>query len=377
MSSEYAVKAPIVSMRTFQGLLWGGFTLCIVAFGCRAYIRILCHRRFLVDDWFMLASLLLFLGNAILSQFKLDSVYIVANVQSGHLLPNADFPNIVQKNLQALGIFFLVSYLGIWLIKLGFFIFFYRLGNKITRYLVLWWIFLILSIASFGIIYGTGRFSCFFGSIEEISTVCATTGAERDKAIFKLSVALDVITDALILAFPLSVLWGTSISLKQKYVLSAVFSLVLLTIAVTIVRTSAYGGANETVASVPWVWFWLSVEWVVAFIAACIVSFRALFVKKERMAVHARERAIAAGPVSKPSGLRNRAKLLHGSFLETLKTLELGENDEPSLLPMPITGRLSIDLAGIQTLTGTTKSVDDRSSSIRTLRPTHMSHTGN
>ncbi|KAI0968225.1 hypothetical protein F4678DRAFT_206731 [Xylaria arbuscula] len=372
MATIYPVKAPIVPKETFQGLVWGGFALCVIAFACRAHIRILCHCRFLADDWLMLVSLLALLGNGILSQLLLDPVYTVSYVEAGHLQPSADFLDVVRRNLQAFGIFFIVSYIGIWLIKVGFLVFFYRLGSKITRFLVLWWIFLIVTIASLGIILGTGRFSCFFGSIEYISTVCSTTGADKDKAIFKLSVALDVISDALILAFPLSILWGTSISLRQKYVLSAVFSLVLLTVAVTIVRTSAYGGANETVASVPWVWFWISVEWVVSFIAACIVSFRALFVQKARLAGRAREREIAAGPVSKPSGLRNRAKLMHSNFVETLKTLELGERDEFSLLPMPATGRLSIDLSGTQTWTGTTKSVDDRSSSIRTLMPAHV-----
>ncbi|KAF2967836.1 hypothetical protein GQX73_g5765 [Xylaria multiplex] len=335
MASQYLAKEPIVSLETFQGLLWGGFALCVIAFGCRAHIRILCHRRFLIDDWLMLASLLVFLGNPILAQLSLSSVYTVATVQAGQLIPGPDFPYTVQKNLHALGVFFILCYIGIWLIKLGFLVFFYRLGSKITKFLVLWWIFLFVTVASLAVILGTGRFSCFFGSVEYITTVCASTGAERDKAIFKLSVALDVISDALILAFPLSILWGTKITLRKKYVLSAVFSLVLLTIAVTIVRTSAYGGADETVASVPWVWFWLSVEWVVSFITACVVSFRALFVQKERIAGHAKEREMAARHAPKGSGFRKRAKLLHENLVETLRTLEMEESSELSVLPMP------------------------------------------
>ncbi|KAI1419548.1 hypothetical protein F5Y12DRAFT_793531 [Xylaria sp. FL1777] len=364
MASQYATKEPIVPMKTFQGLLWGGFALCVIAFSCRAHIRLLCHHRFLVDDWLMLVSLIVLFGNALLAQLTLPSVYIVAEVGAGQLTPGPDYLYEIQKNLQALGIFFVICYIGIWLIKLGFLVFFYRLGSKITKFLVLWWMFLFLTIASLAVILGTGRFSCFFGSIEYITTVCASTGGARDKAIFKLSVTLDVISDALILAFPLSILWGTKISLRKKYILSAVFSLVLLTIAVTIVRISAYGGADETVASVPWVWFWISVEWVVSFITACLVSFRALFVQKERIAGNAREREIAAGPVPKPSGLRKKVALLQESLIQTLKTFEMGDSDEISLLPMPASGRLSINLSGIQTWTGTTKSVDDHSSSI-------------
>ncbi|KAK6950728.1 hypothetical protein Daesc_007253 [Daldinia eschscholtzii] len=296
----------------------------------------------------------------------------LVSVLSGKQAPGADITFIIEKVQRSFGVFFILCYIGIFLIKLGFLVFFYRLGNNALKFRVLWWIFLLLTAACFAVIMGTGEFDCLFGSFQYILTVCAETSNQlKSKAIFKASVALDVITDAMIIFFPAFVLWGTKISLRKKILLSTIFCLVLLTIAVTIVRTSAYGGAGETVTDVIWVWFWITTEWVVSFLVACLVSFRSLFVQRERIAGYERERAQNR---ARPTGFQARVKYFQDSVIGTLKTLDDWDSHEMRSLPIPEPGISNIDLFREETWTGTTRSADDRPESVRTLRQnSHLS----
>jgi hypothetical protein len=73
-----------------------------------------------------------------------------------------------------------------------------------------------------------------------------------------------------VIAFPVVILWNVSISLRKKLVLSGTFGLVALTIAVTIVRGSVFGGtykkfhANEEQnLNVAWMMFWIYIEFAV------------------------------------------------------------------------------------------------------------------
>lgn len=70
--------------------------------------------------------------------------------------------------------------------------------------------------------------------------------------------------------FPISILWNIKISLRQKFVLSGIFSLVILTIAIAVVRGSAFSGVYKSADEAgrkgldpSWMAFWFYVELVV------------------------------------------------------------------------------------------------------------------
>lgn len=72
------------------------------------------------------------------------------------------------------------------------------------------------------------------------------------------------------MCFPIIILWNVRITLRKKLILSCTFGLVALTIAVTIVRGSVFGGtykkfnANEMANLNPgWMWFWIFIEFAV------------------------------------------------------------------------------------------------------------------
>lgn len=71
-----------------------------------------------------------------------------------------------------------------------------------------------------------------------------------------------------VMGFPIFIVWKVRIDLKKKIILFGIFSLVSLTIAVTIVRGSILGKAYKThdahkgrEINVTWIWFWFFIEY--------------------------------------------------------------------------------------------------------------------
>ncbi|KAI1175559.1 hypothetical protein F4777DRAFT_549724 [Nemania sp. FL0916] len=347
-------KQELVSLGGFHGIVWAGFALSTIAYGIRAYVRLVCFRRLLLDDYLMIVALLFLTGVAVTGQMFAGNIYTLMGIGRGEEVPGPNFLVETKRSILGFGVQLIFCYAGLWLIKLSFMVFFYRLGKDVTRYLVFWWIVLLFVLGSFAAEIGTVQFKCLFGPIDYVLGVCGETSViMKTNELYKASVIIDVISDALILCFPVVILWRTRINLRRKLILLGIFSLVAFTIATTIVRGSIFGGVYKTfdpkhpeIMSVTWIWFWFNIEFIVSFIIACLVSFRSLF---------AQERPKSPAPVAKPrtqdgaydvgrGNLRNRMRNIHNSLLETLRTLE-GVDMEISLLPRPASGRLSLDFS--------------------------------
>ncbi|KAI0000714.1 hypothetical protein F4779DRAFT_604521 [Xylariaceae sp. FL0662B] len=377
---------PLLTIKAFHGVVWAGFALCGIAFTGRVTIRVVCFRRFFLEDYLMLVSLLILLTTVILAQLLLQYIYNMEAVGNGVMPPPPTFLNDTSKALRGFAFLMLLNYIGIWLIKLNFLLFFRRLGNRITKYRIAWWIVLLFNVGAGATAIGLIDFKCLLPPSEYIFVNCE--GYEKvvtSNTAAIVSCSLDAISDALIMCFPMAILWGVRVNLRKKLILSAIFSLVAFTIAVTIVRGSIFGGVFKSVdkdhlrtMNVTWIWFWFSIEFIVSFIIACLISFRSLFAQRGQDAgareaqVQGRARNAVFSHNPRLSGWRSKARRFHNSVLDTLMTLEGSTrfDDELSVLPRPPNWRLSID-AGQETWTDVSKSIHDRSDSIRTLAPRH------
>jgi len=160
--------------------------------------------------------------------------------------------------------------IGIWTIKLNFMLFFYRLGHQIHAYKIFWWISVFVVMACGVVSLGVIPYRCHFRDVVEITKECGThDGISRIYNMYIVSVAVDVVSDAMILCFPIVILWRTRIGLRQKLVLSSIFSLVGFTIAVTIVRGSIFGGTYKSIHEVQhkvvdtsWLMFWFFIQYI-------------------------------------------------------------------------------------------------------------------
>ncbi|KAF2789460.1 hypothetical protein K505DRAFT_223553, partial [Melanomma pulvis-pyrius CBS 109.77] len=213
----------------------------------------------------------LLLSVVVLGQAFLDDVYKIVEFENGHIIPDASFPDTMRRGLRGFGVALTVSLVGILAVKINFLLFFKRLGAQITSYLIFWYIVLFITVACGATNIGLMDYKCVFNSLEYRKANCTQRNTLKRYFDFqKVSVILDVISDALIIFFPVVILWNVRISLRKKIILSCTFGLVALTIAVTIVRGSIFGGTykkfnqNEMrTLNMGWMWFWIFLEFAV------------------------------------------------------------------------------------------------------------------
>ncbi|KAI1654487.1 hypothetical protein F4813DRAFT_371097 [Daldinia decipiens] len=333
-----------ISATAFYALNWILFALCNIAFATRAYIRYVCFRRLLLEDYVMLLALAMHNAEAVLIQLYVRYAYDIEALEKGDF---TKFGPDLNKGFVAVGACVNITIVGVLLVKLNFLLFFRRLGANIQRFTIIWWAVTLFTVAAAVAQIGMQLFGCFFGGLNYIFSEQCTDAAAMQRiflnAIF--SATVDAISDFLIVGFPVAVLWGSRISIKKKLVLTFVFGLVFLTIAITIVRGSIFHGVYSSTSeegrmqSATFTWFWFYCEYSVAFIIACIVSFRTLFVQRENKnneRLQEQQRREAAYQSAIRRGKRWRAKALHfhDSVLDTCRTLEGWSGSEAETLSM-------------------------------------------
>lgn len=181
------------------------FSLCVVAFAARIYIRWVCFRRLLIEDWLMVAALCMLIGCEALCQVFADDIYNEMAFQNGDssvfLADPGLFLTNMESMLKACGSGIILFIVGFYFVKANFLVFFYRLGSPSIRvFCVLWWVVfsvvMICGVAS--VTMGVPTFKCLFDGIFYTLGTCETKEYENKFfTYFRASVALDVITDAL------------------------------------------------------------------------------------------------------------------------------------------------------------------------------------
>ncbi|KAI1455762.1 hypothetical protein F4805DRAFT_259611 [Annulohypoxylon moriforme] len=241
-----------------------------VALAARVYIRYACFRRLLLEDYFMFFSLCIYIAIALVGTLYLQIFYDAIHLADGSFTPGPNFMKTTKYSLRAFAATSILTYIGLWLIKLNFLIFFYRLGHQLPKFRIFWWIVLFIVVASGAIQIGIIEYPCM---LDDINTILLTCGTRSH--LYKLrrrlivSVTLDILSDILMICFPTSILWTSRVNIHQKLVFSGVFSLTGFAIAVTVVRgvspniNDARGTADVNIS----VFFWLAVEYL-----ACMFS---------------------------------------------------------------------------------------------------------
>ncbi|KAK7974517.1 hypothetical protein PG989_016365 [Apiospora arundinis] len=317
----------VIESTAFYVLTWLFFGLCTIALFIRLYIRLACFRKLWYDDYLMLVAYVLHTAEAILIQLFLKDAYDLEKAERGDMsVMGPEFLPNSRKAFVALGTSINITMVGVLIIKLSFMLFFRRLGTNIRYFNAVWWGILLFTVAAAAAQIGMQDFGCFFADITYILSEKCTSDTVLHRifinAIF--SAIVDALSDFLIVGLPIAVLWRSRISRSKKLLLTVVFGLVSVTIAVTIVRGSvfhsSYTGSGK-IQSATFTWFWFYCE----FSVACIVSFRALFVQREK-SVNAREeekqQREAAYLSARRRGWRARARQMHDSVLDTFRSAE-------------------------------------------------------
>ena len=139
---------------------------------------------------------------------------------------------------------------------------------------------------------------------------------------------MDIVTDFLVLSFPVAHLWKVRINIYQKLVLGFTSCLSLVMVIVALVRMAgirADGGAVDIV----WSCFWLQQECSIAVITVSVSAFRSLFVANT-------ERSPQRRPKYSPSYWRQRLnrRRLHSDDQDVEGTNELPQIPTATLTGM-------------------------------------------
>ncbi|KAI1131764.1 hypothetical protein F5Y10DRAFT_261927 [Nemania abortiva] len=346
----------LLSVPAFKAFFWLTSAIMALALAGRATIRIVCFRKLLFEDALMILALSFYITNSIIGTLYAQDLYNLSHIVDGSFVPGPSFKTDTIQALRGFVATSILTYAGLWAIKLSFLMFFYRLGYQLPKFRVWWWFIFSFVIASGLVQVGIIEYRCFLSDIDTILATCSTLSTlyETRRRVI-VSVTLDIVSDFLMIVFPISIFWNSRLKLRQKIVLSAVFSLVGFAIAVTIIRGGFSTNLNEPSAAAQLnvaFDFWITLEYFISFLIACAVSFRSLFVQRRAKAskTSGMQARLQHTPTSKrgpnSGGLGARMRRWQESFLDTCYELE---GSDPGFqmrsLPRPASGGITIDFS--------------------------------
>ncbi|KAG0645363.1 hypothetical protein D0Z07_9041, partial [Hyphodiscus hymeniophilus] len=262
-----------------QGLIaitWAGVGLAGIFVTVRTFIRFYKFQRLRGDDYFIYAAFIVLVVNAILQTFQTPGVYYMAKAEAGRV-PEDEV--LVQKGARYLKLEFTIIGLFwtvLWLVKASFLAFFYHLFDGLPVYRKIWWGVMVFCffaysgcwIASINNCHPAADYFALGGCIQillhatfSINADGKTTGKCNKPVDLRGSViaisystTVDILTDVMIMAMPLNLLWKVKISRKEKMGLAAVFSICFIIIIFAIIRAVqiTFTARNDAVLLALW-----------------------------------------------------------------------------------------------------------------------------
>ncbi|KAG8156326.1 hypothetical protein KVR01_013778 [Diaporthe batatas] len=151
------------------------------------------------------------------------------------------------------------TWTSLYIIKLSFMVFFHGLGNNFRAQKFVWWGVLIVIVACYIVSVAMFDYGCLTADWKHIITKCASKETmQYEFTTARVSTALDVLSDALIVVVPSHVVWKSMLPLRKKLVLVAVCSLTLFMMICAIIRIGV--GMKDKLTDLSWFLTWNSVE---------------------------------------------------------------------------------------------------------------------
>ncbi|KAJ4988665.1 hypothetical protein SVAN01_05798 [Stagonosporopsis vannaccii] len=341
---------PAVSSQVIFSTIWALTILSFLFLPARLYARLKATKRLYWDDFLVtfawIISLAITFTITVYYPVTVEIMLIGAGLKK---FP----PNVKVITMQFTRVFTAIPmlfYAGLWCVKFAFLIFFRRLGlRNVTSLRRWWWTVLTVTTVSFLVCYTTLPYRCTLVSFEVVaSNECQTQGLSF--VAMGVNTALDVMTDCLIMSIPFLILRRIRISLHQKIGLSAVFSLVIITMIFAIIRaTITTVGVKRQIDPI-WLYMWSSIELNVAIIVACIAPYRSLFIRSREHEPEPRRH----------HDIKARARKLWSSYCSNSWSLRRQQGDENwSAMELPYLAPWVDNGCGVQQVPGIEGKVRD------------------
>ncbi|OJD19057.1 hypothetical protein AJ78_00929 [Emergomyces pasteurianus Ep9510] len=238
---------------------------------------------FQLEDLFVVLSWLSFLAMTILYLIVLPRLYrLTAFLADGKI-----YDEFMDDALFIKKIFFtttLLLWVSLWSVKFSLLVLYRRLLSRLKTEIRLWWAVLIFTVLNL--------IGCIISNLTSCSSLSAwfsLTGCTSDSEVkaqlasLYYSFAVDVITDIMIMALPVKLLWSLQLPLVQKASLGGLFSIGFVCIAMATTRVIQIGSKanNNSTPSSSWLAFWGILETGIAVIIGCLPAV-AIIYRKER-----------------------------------------------------------------------------------------------
>lgn len=146
-------------------MLWAGtsISLCFVAF--RLFVRIRAFRKLLSDDYFVILAWIILLASSILWQKQAPTLYDQYAIASGNMPIYPEFLEKDEKFLHTIAPFTILFYTSLWSVKLGFLLFFKRIGYEVKIHKIWWWCVLFITVSTYFACIGDINYKCSLSSL--------------------------------------------------------------------------------------------------------------------------------------------------------------------------------------------------------------------
>ncbi|KAF2745689.1 hypothetical protein M011DRAFT_426803 [Sporormia fimetaria CBS 119925] len=249
----------------------------------RVSIQIWKRQRMELPDYLIYNAFVCFLAMAICYLIVMPTIYGIGRVRSGLMRPGANFQNDRVFFFRMLFVTQNLFWISLWSVKLSLLGLYKKLMEGLPGiYKKLWWAVFAFCIASLIGCIISYFFGCpDFGGMMMRGDCVGSDSVRSQSASLYYSYAVDVVTDLMIIALPIKLVWNLQLARGQKIAVIALFASGFVCIAFATLRVVQVGmqTGNATSPSPSWLALWTIIETSIAVCIGCGPAFAVLYRK--------------------------------------------------------------------------------------------------
>ncbi|MCJ1469806.1 hypothetical protein MMC07_008448 [Pseudocyphellaria aurata] len=255
------------------------FAFSVLFVLARTTLRLRYQKRLFIDDAFLFfAEICLCASVGLLYAFADQLFFDEARALGWTVAVPPDYSEKRNRSQKLSDAFIILTFTSIFAVKFSFLFFFRILIRRMHKMVVYWWTVVAVTTVAWIVCVLENFVLCPYEYYEQKSTACGQTSSlSTILGLYALVTILDIMTDILIIAIPVQVLWNVRIKRRQKIILGATLCLSIVMVLTAIIRISAFRIGNENI-DVIWGNFWQIVESCLAVAVVCLLAFRSIFV---------------------------------------------------------------------------------------------------
>ncbi|KAF7876780.1 hypothetical protein EAF04_001863 [Stromatinia cepivora] len=248
---------------------------------CRFYVRFRIQKDFGLDDGFLLIGICCIVIALIMQySINMEPMYLAEalthNPETAVMPP--DFLQQVFEFQKWITVILMLTWTSIMAVKFSFLFLFRKLIDRIRPLKIYWWIVTIITTGILGFGISVYYLACpYYFSLKALQCL-SETGSNRTKIYASTEMALDILSDVMILTIPICLIWQVKIKWTQKIMLAMSLCLTIILTIVAIIRV--YGLQFHGKVDQIWEIYWLIIGAEVGVILTSATAFRTFFVAR-------------------------------------------------------------------------------------------------